>query len=69
MKKIYDKEHFSAYTYFAYDFPEIRNPIGHGNIIKVDRELACEIMMDLYWILNIIDSDDCDYKKWMSVFE
>lgn len=66
VKKIYDKEHFSAYTYFAYDFPEIRNPIGHGNIIKVDRELACEIMMDLYWILNIIDSDDCDYKKWMS---
>lgn len=66
VKKIYEKEHFSAYTYFAYDFPEIRNPIGHGNIIKVDRELACEIMMDLYWILNIIDSDDCDYKKWMS---
>lgn len=66
VKKIYDKEHFSAYTYFAYDFPEVRNPIGHGNIIKVDRELACEIMMDLYWILNIIDSDDCDYKKWMS---
>lgn len=60
------KEHFFAYTYFAYDFPEVRNPIGHGTIIKVDRELACEIMMDLYWILNIIDSEDCDYKKWMS---
>lgn len=66
MKKIYENDDFFAYTYFAYDFPEVRNPIGHGDIIKVDRELACEIMMDLYWILNIIDSDDCDYKKWMS---
>lgn len=66
MKKIYENDDFFAYTYFAYDFPEVRNPIGHGDIIKVDRELACEIMMDLYWILNIIDSEDCDYKKWMS---
>lgn len=69
IEKINKNEDFMEFTYFAYDFPEWRNKIAHGEMIKVDRELACEIMMDLYWILSNIDSEEQDYKKWMSFLD
>lgn len=38
-------------------------------MIEVARELACEIMMDLYWIIKTIDAEEQDYKKLMSFFD
>lgn len=69
IKKIHKNEDFLEFVYFAYDFPEWRNKIAHGEMIKVDRELACEIMMDLYWILNTIDSEEQDYKRLISFLD
>lgn len=66
IEKIHNNEDFLEFVYFAYDFPEWRNKIAHGEMIEVDREFACEIMMDLYWILRTIDSEEQDYKKLMS---
>lgn len=67
MKKLIEKMHknkdFFEFVYFAYDFPDLRNRIAHGYVIEVDRELACEIMMDLHWIIKKIDADNQDYKK------
>lgn len=66
IEKIHNNEDFLEFVYFAYDFSEWRNKIAHGEMIEVDREFACEIMMDLYWILRTIDSEEQDYKKLMS---
>ncbi len=66
IEKIHNNEDFWEFVYFAYDFPEWRNKIAHGEMIEVDREFACEIMMDLYWILRTIDSEEQDYRKLMS---
>lgn len=69
LKKINENEDFFEFVYFAYDFPELRNRIAHGQVIEVDRELACEIMMDLYWIIKTIDSEKQEYKKLMSFLD
>lgn len=63
MNKCSKSEEFSEYVYFAYDFPEYRNKIAHGDMIFVDKKLACEIMMDLYWAIKKIESEDWEYKK------
>lgn len=66
VKKMGIDEDFFEFTYFAYDFSEWRNKIAHGEMIKVDSEFACQIMIDLYWILNKIDSEEQDYKRLIS---
>ena len=66
VKEINKKKELWEYAYFAYDFPQIRNHIAHGDIIEVDTKLACEILMDLNWVLKVIDSEEQDYKKFMA---
>lgn len=63
LEQMRKSEEFSEYVYFAYDFPEYRNKIAHGDMIFVDKKLACEIMMDLYWAIKKIESEDWEYKK------
>lgn len=69
IQKIHNNEDFFEFVYFAYDFPDWRNRIAHGDMINVDREFACEIMMDLHWIIKNIDAEDQDYKKLMSFLD
>ena len=40
--------------YFAYDFADLRNQVAHGEMVKVDRELAFEVLMDAYWLVGEI---------------
>ena len=56
-------------NFLAYEFPDWRNKITHGDMIEVARELACEIMMVLYWIIKTIDAEEQDYKKLMSFLD
>lgn len=58
VEKTYRPEEFFGFIYFAYEFPEWRNRIAHGEMVEVDRELACEVMMALHWIIKEIDSED-----------
>lgn len=69
IKKMYKDEDFFEFVYFAYDFPDWRNKIAHGYMIEVNRELACEIMMALYWVVKAIDDDEQDYKRLMSFLD
>lgn len=62
-------ENFKEFEYFAFDFPKLRNNIVHGDIVAVDVELACEVMMVLYWSINKIDSEEHDYKNIMLFLE
>jgi len=64
-KKIKEKEDFFEFIYFAYDFSDLRNSIAHGAMIKIGREQAFEVIMDTYWIVGEINSDERDYKLWM----
>lgn len=45
--KIRDKDNFGKYIYLAYELPELRNHIAHGDMIEIDTKLACEILMVL----------------------
>lgn len=67
--EINDKDNFLEYLYFKYDFSDIRNPIAHGDVINPKVEQAYEILMDLHWIVSKFDSEERDYKKWMSWLE
>lgn len=69
IEKMYKDEDFFEFVYFAYDFPDWRNKIAHGYMIEVNRELACEIMMALYWVVKAIDDDEQDYKRLMSFLD
>lgn len=69
VKKIKAKENFFEFTYFAFDFSDLRNLVAHGEMIKVDRQLAYEVLMDTYWIIKEIDSDQRDYKLWFKFIE
>lgn len=68
-KKIKEKEDFFEFVYFAYDFSDLRNRIAHGDMIEVGREQAYEVLMDTYWIIKEIDSDQRDYKLWFDLIE
>lgn len=59
-------EYFLEYSYFTFDFcEELRNPIAHGDILNTDREQAYEVLMDVWWLVDQIDSPDCGYRRWM----
>lgn len=68
-KKIKEKENFFEFVYFAFDFSNLRNRIAHGDMIEVDREQAYEVLMDTYWVIKEIDSDQRDYKLWFNLIE
>ena len=68
-KKIKEKENFFEFVYFAFDFSNLRNRIAHGDMIEVDREQAYEVLMDTYWVIKEIDSDQRDYKLWFKLIE
>jgi len=58
------KERLWGYIYYAFDFPDIRNNIAHGDIIETDlKEVASDILLDLAYIVKMIDSQDLEYKK------
>lgn len=61
--KIRDKDNFGKYIYLAYELPELRNHIAHGDMIEIDTKLACEILMVLNRLIKEIDSEEQDYKK------
>ena len=56
-KKIREKDDFPEFVYFAYDFADLRNQVAHGEMVKVDRELAFEVLMDAYWLIGEIAPD------------
>lgn len=57
------KQRLWGYIYYAFDFPEIRNNIAHGVIIETDvKETACDILLDLVYLVQMIDSPDLEYK-------
>lgn len=68
-EKIDEKEHFYEFVYFAFDFSALRNKIAHGEIVEIGREQAYEILMDIYWIIKEIDSDERDYKIWIQFIQ
>ncbi|AFA49351.1 hypothetical protein Awo_c25950 [Acetobacterium woodii DSM 1030] len=64
------KEHLWGYIYYAFDFPNIRNNIAHGDIIETDlKEVASDILLDLVYIVKMIDSQDLEYKKVIDFLE
>lgn len=63
--KIYKKEEFFEYLYFEYDFPVFRNQVAHGDVIDISREQAYGLLMDCYWVISKVDSDERDYMQWM----
>lgn len=67
--EINEKDGFLEYLYFKYDFSDVRNPIAHGDVMNPSKEQAYEILMDVHWIVTKLDSDERDYKKWMSWLE
>lgn len=69
VKKIKEREDFFEFVYFAYDFSDLRNEIAHGGMITVNREQAYEVLMDTYWIVKEIDSNQRDYKVWLDFVE
>ena len=42
-----------TYVYFAYDFPEYRNKIAHGDMIFVDKKLAWLKEVDSLALANV----------------
>ena len=64
--KIREKDDFGKYIYLAYELPELRNHIAHGDMIEIDTKLACEILMVLNRLIKEIDSEEQDYKKIMA---
>lgn len=68
-KKIKETEDFLEFVYFAYDYSAFRNKIAHGEMIDINREKAYEVIMDVYWIIKQIDSDQRDYKLWLKLIE
>ena len=69
VKKIKEREDFFEFVYFAYDFSDLRNKIAHGEMITVNREQAYEVLMDTYWIVKEIDSNQRDYKLCLDFVE
>lgn len=57
---------FVEYAYFKYDFPALRNPMAHGAIVEVNQETAFEILMDAHWVVQEINLDEHNYKKWIN---
>ena len=57
---------FIEYAYFKYDFPALRNPLAHGAMVEIDKETAFELLMDAYWVVREIDSDEHDYKMMVN---
>ena len=68
-KKIKEAEDFLEFVYFAYDYSTFRNKIAHGEMIDINRGKAYEVIMDVYWIIKQIDSDQRDYKLWLQLIE
>lgn len=60
---------FVEYAYFKYDFPSLRNPMAHGVMVEVNRETAFEILMDAHWVMQEINSDEHNYKKWIKFLQ
>ena len=65
LKKLRERKKIAGYLYYAFDFPKIRNDIAHGKMIDVTDEIAFDIIMDIFYIVKLIDADDNPYKIWV----
>lgn len=65
---IHAKCHFIGYIYYAFDFPQIRNEIAHGNIINISDEIAYDTLMDIYYLCSEINLESTPYKKMIEKF-
>lgn len=53
------KDYIWGYTYYAFEFPDVRNKIAHGNILDRNlEEKAMELLTDIYNILSSIFEAD-----------
>lgn len=66
LAKIRKEKKIVGYIYYAFTFPRLRNEIAHGKMIKVTKEMAFEIIMDIFHIVMLIDSNDNAYKIWIT---
>lgn len=58
-----------GYVYYAFDFPKLRNNIAHGTIIDVDQEMANDVLMDIFYLILEIDSNEQHYKEVINFFQ
>lgn len=59
-----------GYIYYAFEFPDIRNKIAHGNILKGDlKEKSMELLADIYNILTSIDGLESIGKKMINFLQ
>lgn len=65
LEKLREKKKIVGYIYYAFDFPKIRNDIAHGKMIEVTKEMAFDIIMDIFYIVKLIDAEENPYKIWV----
>lgn len=64
LEKLREKKKIAGYIYYAFDFPKLRNDIAHGKMIEVTDEIAFDIIMDIFYIVKLINAEDNPYKIW-----
>lgn len=70
LERLNNQDRLWGYIYYAFDFPKIRNNVAHGYIIKSNlKEIANDILLDLVYIVKMIDSQDLEYKKIINFLE
>ena len=69
LEKLREKKKIVGYIYYAFDFPKIRNDIAHGKMIEVTKEMAFDIIMDIFYIVKLIDAEENPYKIWVEFFK
>jgi hypothetical protein len=70
LERLNNQDRLWGYIYYAFDFPNIRNNVAHGYIIKSNlEEIASDILLDLVYIVKMIDSRDLEYKKAIDFLE
>jgi|GEM_PF-3386689 len=56
--KVRGNSTFLGYEYFVFEFPVLRNKVAHGGIVEKVEETAHEILLDLYYLIRTLDSDE-----------
>ena len=65
LEKLREKKKIVGYIYYAFDFPKLRNDIAHGKMIEITNEMAFDIIMDIFYIVKLINAEDNPYKIWV----
>lgn len=69
LEKLREKKKIAGYIYYAFDFPKLRNEIAHGKMIDITDEIAFDIIMDIYYIVKLINAEDNPYNIWVKFFK